>query len=172
MKVTDLRRKLLAAMAAAGMLSPGLAYAANLNQNLVVNGGFENVDLNTPGAEGLPRILDWTPSVTTNNAFAYSHDGTAGIPDYADGADPPSAGHWYFNSNRPVATYGYLDQPGKFYQDINVSAGNSGSLIATGLGAFNMSAYMSSYLNDADVGNVHAEFRTSSGTVLGSSVLS
>jgi hypothetical protein len=173
MKVTNLRRKLIAALVASGMLAPTAACAANLDQNLVVNGGFEHVDLGTPGPENSPLILDWTPSVTTNSAFAYSHDpNTTGVPDYADGDDPPNPGLWYFNSNRPVATYGYIDQPGKFYQDINVAGGNSGSLIATGLGAFSMSAYMSSYHDDADYGNVHAQFRTSSGTVLGSAVVS
>ena len=86
MKVTDLRRKLMAALAAAGMLAPSAVVAANLNQDLVVNGGFENVDLGTPGPEDSPLILDWTPSVTTNSGFAYSHDpGTTGVPNYADG---------------------------------------------------------------------------------------
>lgn len=173
MKVTNLRRKLIAALAAGGMLAPSAVVAANLNQDLVVNGGFEHVDLGTTGGENSPLILDWTPSVTTNNAFAYSHDpATTNVPDYAEGTNPPNPGLWYFNSNRPVADFGYLDQPGEFYQDINVAGGNSGALIATGLGAFNMSAYMSSYLNDADFGNVHAQFRTNSGTVLGASIMS
>src|SRR5689334_20473173 len=98
MKVTDLRRKLIAALVASGMLAPTAAYAANLDQNLVVNGDFEHVDLNTRGPENSPLILDWTPSVTTNSAFAYSHDpNSTGVPDYADGTDFPNEGLWYFN---------------------------------------------------------------------------
>src|SRR5215207_7753306 len=98
MKVTDLRRKLMAALVASGMLAPSAVVAAHLNQDLVVNGGFEHVDLGTSGPENSPLILDWTPSVTTNSAFAYSHDpGTTGVPDYADGTPPPNSGLWYFN---------------------------------------------------------------------------
>ena len=47
MKVTDLRRKLRAALAAGGLLAPGIAHAADLNTNLILNPGFENVDINT-----------------------------------------------------------------------------------------------------------------------------
>ncbi len=191
MKVTNLRRKLLAALAAAGMLSPAMARAANLNQNLVVNGGFENVDLSTLGGYNAPLILDWTPSSINTSGFAYSHDGskTNGgcggpepsciVPDYAryqfTDSVPPDSGHWYFTSNRiPFSGVDYIDQPGEFYQDIDVSTGNSANLIASGLGAFNLSAYLSSYHhgNDSDFANAHLQFRSSSGTVLGTALLS
>lgn len=191
MKVTNLRRKLLAALAAAGMLSPAMARAANLNQNLVVNAGFENVDISTLGGYHAPLILDWTPSSINTSGFAYSHDGskTNGgcggpepscvVPDYARSGftdtAPPSSGHWYFTSNRPPFTgVDYIDQPGEFYQDIDVSTGNSAALIASNLGTFNLSAYMSSYHhnNDSDIAHAHVLFRSSTGTVLGSALLS
>ena len=73
MKVTDLRRKLMAALAAGGLLAPSaVAHAAGLNTNLVVNPGFENVDTSmTLGDYNGPQILDWS----RQRGFAFSHDG-------------------------------------------------------------------------------------------------
>src|SRR5262245_50394235 len=169
MKVTDLRRKLMAALAAGGLLAPSAVHAANLNTDLVVNGGFENVDLATTSTYHAPNILDWLgPS-----AFAYSHDGSSSstgvVPNYADGTPPGGSGHWYFTSN--VGTPD-KDVNNPIFQDIDVSTGATGSTIASGLAGFNLSAYMSSYLNDGDFGNARVEFRNSSGSVLGSSVMS
>jgi hypothetical protein len=185
MKVTNLRKKLLAALAAAGMLSPSMARAANLNQELVVNGGFENVNLAVTGAYNAPLILDWTPSSVNTSGFAYSHDGSTScsgcvVPDYARFGTtglsvPPNSGHWYFTSNRPpFAGVDYIDAPGEFYQDINVSTGDSADLIAAGVVGFKLSAYMNSYHhnNDADFANAHVQFRSSSGAVLGTALVS
>src|SRR5262245_17767552 len=172
MKVTDLRRKLMAALAAGGLLAPSAVYAANLNTDLVVNGGFENVDLATTSTYHSPKILNWLgPS-----AFAYSHDGSSSstgvVPNYAEGAPPPASGHWYFTSNvSPVGTPD-KDVNNPIFQDIDVSTGDTGSTIASGFAGFNLSAYMSSYLNDNDFGNARVEFRSGSGAVLGSSVMS
>ena len=85
MKVTDLRRKLIATLAAGGLIAPGVLQAANLNTNLLINAGFENVDLGTVGNYSGPKILDWT---TTGgiSAFAYAHEGQGGQgADYANG---------------------------------------------------------------------------------------
>ena len=169
MKVTDLRRKLMAALAAGGLLAPGALYAANLNTNLVVNGGFETVNLALTGDYNGPLILNWSGT----QGFAYSHDGSSSnagvVPDYADGADPPGAGHWYFTSNNAVPD---VNGSGQFYQDIDVSTGDTGTVIASGFAGFNMSAWMSSYLNDTDVGHVHADYRNSSGVSLGTALMS
>jgi hypothetical protein len=177
MKVTDLRRKLMAALAAGGLLAPSAVYAANLNTDLVVNGGFENVDLATTSTYHSPKILDWVG----RPGFAYSHDGSLNgtfvVPNYANGAAPPSSGHWYFSPNLSAPD---ITAPGQFYQDINVAAGDTGSAIASGFAGFNLSAYMSSYLHlppaapntDRDYGNVHLDFRSSSGVSLGTSVMS
>lgn len=178
MKVTDPWKKLLAALAAGGMFASSTGYAANFNQNVVVNGGFENVDPNTLGSYHGPKILDWTVGVVPG--FAYSHDGstttdvdgTYTIPNYADGTPPPNAGHWYLSTNNAGgAAIPRIDAPGKFYQDINVSTGDTGDLIRTGGAKINLSAYMSSYLNDADFGSVHADFRNSQGVSLGTTVI-
>jgi hypothetical protein len=169
MKVTDLRRKLMASLVAGGMLAPGAVRAANLNENLVINGDFESVDPATTSAYNSPRILNWLGL----NGFAYSHDGSSSnagvVPDYADGADPPGAGHWYFSPNLGTPD---KNDPGEFYQDINVAGGASGTAIAAGTAGFNVSAWMSSYLNDGDFSNVHLDFRNIGGTTLGTALLS
>ena len=179
MKVTDLRRKLWAALATAGMLGPAAAYAANLNQNLVINGDFEHVDLATVGAYNGPKILDWVG--TARSPFAYSHDGSSSnfgvVPNYADGAAPPpvapaTSNHWYFTSNTTAAAGGiYINAPGQVYQDVDVSTGDSAAAIAIGLASFKVSANMSSYLNDSDLGHVHLDFRNSVGASLGTAIL-
>lgn len=182
MKVTSLRRKLAAALAAAGMLAPCYATAADLNVNLVMNGDFEEVDTNTvsppisetnPGYNS-PLILHWSGA----NAFAYSHQpGVTGVPDYADPqpygtgyGDPPDAGLWYFTSNNAGAPD--INAPGLFYQDIDVSGGATGTAIASGFASFALSAWMSSYNNDTDIGRAHLDFRNSGGTSLGTALLS
>jgi hypothetical protein len=151
---------------------PTAANAAGLGVNLVTNGDFENVDVNITGAYGGPLVLNWTGP----NLFAYSHDGSltptspvTGVPDYADGADPPGAGHWYFTPNNTgVADPTDVHDPNVFFQDIDVSSGATAVAIANGSATYALSAYMSSYLNDADVAHARAEFRNSVNTVIGS----
>src|SRR3954468_18585718 len=165
MKVTDLRRKLMAALAAGGLLAPSAVHAANLNTNLVVNPGFENVSSDPPvGNYSAPHILDWT-----GTGFAYSHDGTGGIPDYANGRPLAGGGHYYFTPNRPGPD---ITAPGVFYQDVDVSTGASGTLIASGTAAFKLSAFFSSYLAQGDFGTIHVDFRNSSNTSLGTASVS
>jgi hypothetical protein len=162
MKVTNLRRKLAATLAAAGLLAPSAAYAANLNTNLVVNGGFENVGSTFMG--NTIEIIDWGG---TKMGFAYSHQpDITTIPDYANGGPLASGGLYYFypgsNSN---------DTPEEaLTQDINVSTGPTGTLIAAGTATFNLSAYFSTYLTQADRGIVQADFLNGS-TVLGTTMI-
>ena len=104
MKVTDLRRKLIAALAAGGVLAPSAVYAANLNTNLITNRDFESVnDTGTLGAYFAPKINNWTASAVQREGFAYSHNGSLSnghiVPDYANGAPLASGGNWYFSPN-------------------------------------------------------------------------
>src|SRR5688572_27987498 len=95
MKVTNWRKNLAKSLVATGLLAPTAAYAANLDTNLVVNPGFESVDTGVTGTYNAPKINNWI-----GTGFAYSHNPTVtGIPDYADGTDPPGAGNWYFSAN-------------------------------------------------------------------------
>ena len=164
------RRLTFAAISSGGILAvAGGAAAAPLGSNLVTNGTFENVNLQSTGAYNGPQILDWSGMA----AFAYSHDGSSSstgvVPNYADGAPPPGAGHWYFTSNNSGATD--INAPGLFYQDIDVSAGPTGAAIAAGTARYNLSAFMSSYLNDTDVGHAHLDFLNSAGGSLGNAQL-
>jgi hypothetical protein len=171
MKIGNWCRKLSATLVAGGLHAPCAAHAAPLGVNLVVNGNFENVDVNTTGGYGGPRVLNWTGP----NLFAYSHDGSmtstsppAGVPDYADGADPPGAGHWYFTPNNTgLADPTDVHDRGPCYQDIDVSTGGSALALANGNATYALEAYMSSYLNDTDVAHARADFRNSGGTSLG-----
>lgn len=164
MKVSNWRKKLAATLVAGGLLSPAVAQAANLDTNLLANPGFETVDLGSTGAYSAPQILNWT-----GTGYAYSHQpGTTGIPDYADGVDPPGAGNWYFTANnQPEATTGDIREPDVFYQDVDVNAGATATQIASGEAAVRFSGWMSSYLNDNDFGIVHLQFKNSGGTTIG-----
>jgi hypothetical protein len=166
MKITNWRRKVATTLVASGLLAPSAAHAADLGVNLAVNGGFETVDLATTGNYNGPRILNWTGP----NMFAYSHNGSASsagvVPDYADGADPPGAGNWYFSSNNTgVADPTDVRAADVFYQDINVASGPTSVAIAAGNATFALSGYFSSYLNDDDAGNVRADFRNAGGSI-------
>jgi hypothetical protein len=165
------RRVALAAISTGGALAlAGGAAAAPINTNLVVNGGFENVNLQSTGAYNGPQILDWSGT----SAFAYSHDGSSSsagvVPNYADGTPPPGAGHWYFTSNNAGPTD--VNAPGQFFQNIDVSAGPTGTLIASGTARYNLSAFMSSYLNDTDIGHAQIDFLNAAGGSLGNALLS
>ncbi|MBA3483721.1 MAG: PEP-CTERM sorting domain-containing protein [Pirellulales bacterium] len=170
MKVSDLRRKLAATLVASGMLAPTASYAVNLNTNLVVNPGFESVDFGTTGSYGSPLILDWA-----NTGFAFSHDGSGGIPDYANGGEPPNSGSWYFAPgyrNEPINTSPrHHSLATAITQTIDVSTGPSGTLIAGGTAKFNLSAYFSSYGTQIDHGVVQVDFLNAGSTVLGSATV-
>jgi hypothetical protein len=169
MKVTNWRRKLAASLVGCGLISPTAALAANLDSPLVLNGTFESVDLGVTGDYGAPKVLQWS-----GTGFAYSHQpGVTGIPDYADGADPPGAGSWYFTTNnQPEAATGDIRTPDVVFQDIDVSTGATGTQIASGEAAVRLSAFFSSYLNDNDFGNVHVQFRNAGGSTLGTAQVS
>lgn len=171
MKIGNWCKKLFGTLVAAGLISPAAADAANLGVNLVVNGDFEHVDLATTGAYNGPLVLDWTGP----NLFAYSHDGSTSnagvVPDYADGADPPSAGHWYFTPNNAGALID-VHEFNTYYQDIDLSSGATASTIAAGTATFSLSAYMSSYADDTDYGNVQVDFRDGGAATIGTAIIS
>jgi hypothetical protein len=161
MKVNNWRKNLATTLAACGLMSPAAAYAANLNTNLVVNPSFENVDTGVPGDFGAVKILDWAGI----NGFAYSHFAAT---DYADGADPPGAGNYYFSANNnPGSDTGDIRQPNLFYQDLDVSTGPTAAAIAEGKGRANLSAWMTSYSNDNDFGRVRVDYLNAAGQSLG-----
>lgn len=163
MKVTDLRRKLMAALAAGGLLAPGSVYAAAVNTNLVVNPGFENVDFTMLGGDYItPKILQWGGA----SAFTYGHVGTgAQAPDYANGGPLAGGGLYYFVASQvePDAT-----AANQFFQTIDVSAGASGTLIASGAANYRLGGFFSGYLAQPDKGTIQVDFLNSGGTLLSS----
>lgn len=172
MKVNDLRRRFMTSLVAGGMLAPSALFAANLNTNLIINGDFESVDdTGTLGAYNSPKINFWTAASVDKQGFAYSHDGSlsAGnvVPNYANGAPLASGGHWYFSPNAGTAGPNVVNGPGQFFQDIDVSTGPSGTLIASGNAAYRISAYFNSYLAQGDIGHLHLNFLNNSNVSLG-----
>ena len=172
MKIRDFRKAIAKTLAGAGLWAPCVTQAADLNTNLVVNGNFENVDLGVTGSYNGPRILNWTGP----NLFAYSHDlssSNAGVvPDYADGADPPGSGHWYFTSNNTgVPTPTDVRDSDVFFQDVNVSTGGTGSAISAGTASYSLQGFFSSYLNDADFGNCRVDFRNGANASIGTAII-
>jgi hypothetical protein len=178
MKVTNLGRKLAASLIAGGLMVPAVR-AANLNENLVANPGFENVDINTSqGGYNAVRILDWDDGSLIG--YAYSHNGAldgggATIPDYANGGSytggmaPAGTGSFYFTSN---ATAGDVDGPGQVAQLIPVGTGATGAAIAQGEAAITVSGYFSSFSTNLDFGTIDVAFLGSGGTNLGSIAVS
>ena len=167
MKVTDWRRKLAASLVAGGMMAPTAVRAANLDTNLLLNPGFESVSFTSVGGYGGPSILDWTAG--TRQGFAYSHNGSNGIPDYANGRPLSGGGNWYFTSNSGLngSTTDDADAPGKVAQVIDVSAGATAAQIASGEAVVNLSGFFSSYLTQGDYGHLHVEFLNAGNASLG-----
>lgn len=140
-------------LAVGAAMTPLAASAAPLGTNLTVNPGFENVNPAVTSRYNAPLILDWGGSVM---GFAYSHDmsGTPPVPDYANGGPLAGGGHWYFTTN----TGGNNSLANALTQDIDVSGGASGSVIATGSATYDLSAFFSTYLTQGDRGFVRADF--------------
>lgn len=148
---------------ACGLLLAGPAAqvnAAELDTDLVVNGGFENVDTNQPGINGSVRILDWSGVA----GFAYNYG-----QNYDNGGPLAGGGTYYFTPNASLPD---ITAPGQFFQDIDVSTGPSAAAIAAGLGQYNLSAFMSSYMDEGDFGSIHADFRDGVGSSLGFALIS
>jgi hypothetical protein len=165
MKVSDIRRKLIAALAAGGMLSPAALHAANLNTNLVVNSDFEQVDTGVAGVFGGVQLLNWNAGSTTGFAYNYSLA-------YDLGGPLAGGGTYYFTPNQSGGTGADVTAPGAVMQTIDVSTGDTATAIASGSGGFNLSAFFTSFQTDADVGNIHLRFVNSANASLATALLS
>jgi hypothetical protein len=171
MKITNWCRKLSTALMAGGVLAPSAALAADLGTNLLANPGFESVDdTGTLGAYNTPRINNWTFSAPDKQGFAYSHNGSLSngnvVPDYANGAPLASGGNWYFTPNGGPND-AVINGAGQFFQDIDVSSGASGALIASGAATYRISAFFSSYQGQGDIGHLQLDFRNNAMASIG-----
>ena len=150
-RITKTSCTISALLAAGTVMTPLAASAASLVTNLVVNPGFENVDLSVTSIYNAPLILDWGGSV---QGFAYSHDMSgAAVPDFANGGPLASGGHWYFTPGN----HGNNSLANALTQDIDVSSGPSALAIATGSATYDLSAFFSTYLAQADRGFIEAD---------------
>jgi hypothetical protein len=164
MKVTNWRRKLAASLVAGGLLAPSAVYATNLNDNVVIDGGFENVDA-AICCFGANKLNSWTGGTQPGFAYAVSLQ-------YDNGNPLAGGGSYYFTTNGDndfMNGATDVNAPGKVSQVSALTPGTASTQIANGEGAAVFSAYFSSYLTDGDYGHLHIEFLNSNGGSLGSS---
>jgi hypothetical protein len=175
MKISNWTRKLSAALVAGGLMAPLAANAAPTHSNLIVNPGFENVDLTTTTYYNSPQILDWSfPGTPPGPGFAYSHNlSGAAVPDFANGT-LATGGNWYFTPGNYQLVTGstHNSRANAITQDIDVSTGPSASLIGAGSASYDLSAYFSTYAAQADRGFLRAEFLGPLDALLGSAEVS
>ncbi len=159
MKILNWRRALAAALTAGGMIVPTTLLAADLQVNLVNDPGFENVDTQDPGPFTSVRLLDWTDAdADDDDHFAYPYSvNYSGIP------APPGAASYHF-------TGGFSTTSGSatITQSFDVSAGDSGALIATGNARYDLRGFFSTYFDQGDASRARARFLNPSMVELGS----
>ncbi len=159
MKIYNWTRNLRCSLMALGLCLPGAAVAADLDVNLVVNGGFETVDTAVSGPFTSVAISSgWVEagSDTTPDLFAYPY--SSGY----SGAAVLGAGDYHF-----AGGFSTTADELQISQRIDVGSGASGALIATGGASFNLSAYFSGYLLQNDSSEVRVRFLDSANLELG-----
>lgn len=166
MKVKNWCQQLGAALVAAGLLLPSVAYAANLNQNLVVDPGFEDVTATT-GTYGSRQLNSWADGSQFGFAYAYSQN-------YDRGGPLVGGGSYYFTANGEPSSGspGNVDNPGEVAQLIDLSSGATATAIAAGSATFSLSAFFSGYDTNEDFGNVHLRFIDATDVGISSVILS
>jgi hypothetical protein len=176
MKVTNWRRKLMASVVAGGLLAPCAVKGANLDTNLVINPGFEDVDVGTVCCyqSAATKINSWSSGSLTG--FAYNNqleelDGSGELG-WDDGGPLAGGGTYFFGpASGDSVDYQSVTSPGLVAQDINVSTGPSGTLIASGDAAVVLSGFFTSYNGQNRHGFMQVDFLNASGTSLGSTVI-
>jgi hypothetical protein len=161
MKVTNWRRKLAATLVAGGLLAPSALNAANLDTNLVVDPGFEDVNTGVTCCASAVQLNSWADGAIRGFAYNYGQG-------YDEGGPLAGGGSYYFLPNSET---GQVLTPGQVAQNINVSTGATAAQIASGEAAVNLAAFFTSYHGLNFHGSLHVEFLNSGGTSLGSTVL-
>lgn len=138
------------------------ALAADLDTNLVIDGSFENVDVNVPGPYTSVLLLDWLDAqFDDDDAFAYPYSSN-----YSGVNIPAGAGDYHYCGGFDTSA----DEI-QIFQQVDVSTGEAGSLIASGSAYFDLRAYFSSYLQQNDSNYVTAVFLDSGGNEIGSETI-
>lgn len=148
---------LAAAVAAAGCAGFAMDVdAADINTNLLVDPGFEDVNATT-GAYGSLQLNSWSDG--TSAGFTYASG------QYDQGGPLSGGGARYFTSNNGGAPN--AEAPGVVSQIVDLSSGDTAALIASGLAQAELSGFMTSYAG-ADIAVLHVEFFDVSDNSLGS----
>lgn len=156
----NLRKRLVAMLAAAGLLLPSLARAAELNANLVANPSFEEVDTSDPGPFTSLRILQWMDADGDgDDNFAYPY-----TSNYSGNPAPPASGDWHFTGG-----FGTSEGQVLLTQSIDVSGGSAAALIGSGAAQYKLSGFFSSYREQGEASIVRATFLDGMGASLGMS---
>lgn len=166
MKIRNLKARVAAAIVAGGALLPASLFAADLRTNLVLNPGFENVDVNDVGPFGSVRVLDWVDAdgdLDDSYAYAYSSN-------YSGTPNPPAAGAYHYSGGFGVDT-ALPETQITITQSINLAAGATGALIPTGNARYDLRGFFSTYLNSADVSSVVATFLNASNVAVGTATI-
>jgi hypothetical protein len=161
MKVINIRRKLAASLVAGGLFVPAVSPAADLNTNLITDPGFESIDDFDVGPFQSVRLLDWPDSeidgdfLDDNFAYAYSLN-------YAGSNPSPEAGLYHFTGGFNTTAGDALIQ-----QSIDISTGETGTLVPTGSAFYRLSGYFTSYRDQDDASGLRARFFDSNDAELG-----
>jgi hypothetical protein len=155
------RRKLAATLVAGGLLAPSALRAADLNTNLVVDPGFEDVNTAITCCANAPQLNSWADGAIRGFAYNFGQG-------YDEGGPLAGGGSYYFLPNSPT---GQVLTPGQVSQNISVAGGATGAQIASGEAAANLAAFFTSYHGLNFHGSLHVEYLNAGGTSLGSTVL-
>jgi hypothetical protein len=177
MKVTNWRRKLAASLVAGGLLAPCAVQAADLNTNLVTNPGFEDVDVGTVCCyqSAAVKINSWSSGSLTG--FAYNNQlaelNGSGELGWDDGGPLAGGGTYFFGpASGNDVEYEPVTTPGLVSQNLDVSTGPTGTLIASGEAAVALSGFFTSYNGQDDrFGFMQVDFLNAGGTSLGSTLI-
>lgn len=153
MKVTDIRRKLAASLVAGGLMIPVASHAADLDTNLIVDPGFEDVNA-TMGAYGSLQLNSWSDGTISGYTYAAGQ--------YDLGGPLAGGGARYFTSNGGADATG----PGQVMQLIDVSTGDSAAAITAGEAVVSLNSFMTSYA-EQDQAFLHVDFLDGSSASLG-----
>ncbi len=122
------------------------AIAASLDTNLIVDPGFENVDLGTTeGVYGIPLLVDWVgPGYAGLHATGWPNGSLAG------------GGTYFYGGEHAIS------------QEIDLSSGDTATVIATGSAEFEMNGWFSGFSAQSDYATMFVTFEDSVGNPLGS----
>jgi hypothetical protein len=143
------RSKCALVFAAAGACLGSSAMAQSVDTNLVVNPGFESVDVNFPGPFTSVFLLDWIDNDGDgDDAFSFPY-----TSQYSGSPSPPDSGKFHY-----CGGFGTAPDQLLVFQSIDVSGGGAGGLIQSGSGFFNLSGYFSGYRTQDDACYVQVFF--------------